>query len=435
MDILKKTIKKVLNEVAGISFEVREWAKIIESYVDAEIEKLQSTEKEKSKEKETEIDLSQYGTPSEYGETEGYTHFEGDNDLLTDTAYIYGDELYINPDVQEDFPGIDKEVSGKLFRVYLVGDGSVEVAPATGNYITSYDFLEGVKEMVEDHMATGQAFYTDSYEYVWATSEGYEEDFEDYPTQGWSSLGGWPSAYSSYTPPKYPEKVIINGKQFPEAYDKFSVDKWIITQSGRIEYDHWRSGYDEDGEYVVYLNMPMSSIGGSMLVHEIKHAYDDWNRMRHGGKPIRDSWEIQNIYTKDFEKLVLGGSYKLSQMLHPLIRYYYLGSKLEAPAYLENEYDHASFTNYREVGKKLMNFRAKNFMNKKGEAAKGLQDSWDYLISNYDIPYFRKFTDVRDFLRATEKYFNKRGKDIVRRVDKMMYVHNKQKHRQSTQKK
>jgi hypothetical protein len=112
-------------------------------------------------------------------------------------------------------------------------------------------------------------------------------------------------------------------------------------------------------------------------------------------------------------------------MLHPIIRYYYLGSKLESPAYLENEYDNASFTNYRDVAKKLMNFKASNFMNKKGEPAKGLQDSWQNMLIDYNIPYFRKYPNVLDFLRATEKYFNKRGRDILRRIDKMRYVHNR----------
>jgi hypothetical protein len=171
--------------------------------------------------------------------------------------------------------------------------------------------------------------------------------------------------------------------------------------------------------------MPLYSVGGSALVHEVKHAYDDWNRMSRGAQPIRAGWEIQNIYTPDFEKLVLGGSYKLSPMIHPIIRYYYLGSKLESPAYLENEYDSPVMGSYRDTAKKLMNFKASNFLDKKGNPAKGLQESWTELIRDYDIPFFRKFKNVVDFLNYTERYFNKRGREILRRIDKMKYVHGK----------
>ena len=161
------------------------------------------------------------------------------------------------------------------------------------------------------------------------------------------------------------------------------------------------------------------------FIHEIKHAYDDWNRMKSGGKPIRDTWEIKNIYTKDFEKLVLGGSYELPQ-LSPIIKNLYMGSKLETPAYLENEYDDSVMVNYGDVGRKLMNFKISNYINKKGEPAKGLETEFEK-VKKYDIPLFKKFDNVVDFLKWVEKYFNKRGKDIFRRVAKMRYVHNKPK--------
>ena len=246
---------------------------------------------------------------------------------------------------------------------------------------------------------------------------GYDTEWDYYMNESYDN-------WSYYRTPQI-DKIEINGKDFPEEYKDFSVDKWVINSSNRIEYDHRKSGYNNKGEYVVQLNMPMSSIGGSALVHEIKHAFDDWNRISKGAPPLRDGWEIKNIYTPDFEKLVLGGSYKLSPMLHPIIRYYYLGSKLESPAYLENEYDNSSLGgDYRGTAKKIMNFKASNFLNKKGLPAKGLQESWTKLITEYDIPFFRKFKNVVDFLNYTEKYFNKRGRDIIKRIDKMRYVHN-----------
>ena len=79
--------------------------------------------------------------------------------------------------------------------------------------------------------------------------------------------------------------------------------------------------------------------------------------------------------------------------------------------------------NYRDVAKKLMKFKASNFLNKKGQPAKGLQEDWENMLIEYNIPLFRKFPNVVDFLKYTEKYFNKRGRDIMKRIDKMRYVH------------
>ena len=440
----KKVISKKLNEVAGISFEVRKWANVIEKYVDdyvaKEKEKLKAQQpKEQPKTTKPQSFSWSYNddNPSEDDEFQtDYTHFETHDGQKHESAKVYGFNLYINPDVLDEYPNIKDVIQDKLFKVELDDEGEFSVDTVQSSFPDNY--LYGILEIIKDHMVMGEAFYTDDYDEVFAVI-GDDDDFTtvydymDYMNEDnrWSNYGSGYGGYGSYggysyTPQPKIDKIEINGKDFPDAYEDFKVDKWVITNSGRIEYDHWKSGYDEDGNYVVYLNMPMSSIGGSALVHEIKHAYDDWNRMSKGAPPIRAGWEIKNIYTPDFEKLVLGGGYKLSPMLNPIIRYYYLGSKLETPAYLENEYDNASIMgSYRETAKKMMNFKASNFLNKKGQPAKGLQESWTKLITEYDIPFFRKFKNVVDFLKYTEKHFNKRGRNIMRRIDKMRYVHNR----------
>jgi len=432
---LNRVIKKVLSEAAGISFEVREWAKIIEKYVgdyvDTEKKKLKDTQPKQQPQTK-----SPYGSWS-YNDREiddsptetSYTHFESeDGEILTEKAMVYADELTINSDILEDFSNIKNAVSGKLFVIEFDDGGSFYVETKDSSFPEEYRVA--IDEMIEDHMAVNGVFYTDDYDLVYANDDNDDNDYYNlYMTEDdrWGSYGGYGRSYGGYyTPQPKIDKIEINGKDFPKAYNDFKVDKWVITNSGRIEYDHWKSGYNDDGEYIVYLNMAISSVGGSALVHEIKHAYDDWNRMSRGAPPLRDGWEIQNIYTPDFEKLVLGGSFKLSPMLHPIIRYYYLGSKLESPAYLENEYDNSALGgDYRSTAKKLMSFKASNFLNKKGQPAKGLQESWTELITEYDIPFFRKFKNVVDFLNYTEKYFNKRGRDIIKRIDKMRYVHDK----------
>ena len=435
----KRVLKNVISEVTGISFEVRKWAQVIENYVKdyvaKEKEKLKAQQPKEDPKSLTKKDYSwSYNDDDGPGDGEfqtDYTHFESHGGDVYESAKVYGYELYINSDVLEEYPDIKKVIQDKLFEVELDGQGEFTVDTVESSFPD--DYLYGILEIIQDHMVMGEAFYTDNYDEVFAAIGGDDglslHNYYDYMNEDnrWSSYGGY-GGYGgySYTPQPKIDKIEINGKDFPDAYEDFKVDKWVITNSGRIEYDHWKSGYNEAGEYVVYLNMPMSSIGGSALVHEIKHAYDDWNRMSKGAPPIRAGWEIKNIYTPDFEKLVLGGSFKLSPMLHPIIRYYYLGSKLETPAYLENEYDNASMMgSYRDTAKKMMNFKASNFLDKRGNPAKGLQESWTELITNYDIPFFRKFKNVVDFLNYTQKHFNKRGRDIMKRIDKMRYVHDR----------
>lgn len=304
--------------------------------------------------------------------------------------------------VLDDCPYIESEIYEQTFQIILDGKGGFEVKVVGSDYVLSDDSLYCVEEMVENHMFDYYPFFNDKDDYLYAVDDIDIGEIEQLNL----------------------DKIIINGQDYPEAYEKFKVDKWVINKSTRMEYDHRESGYDNDGNYVVVLNMPMDYIGGTMLVHEIKHAYDDWNRISKGYPSINDSWEVRNIYTPDFEKLVLGGSLKLGPMLHPIIRYYYLASKLETPAYLENEYDNSNNIDYGNIAKKLINFKASNFMNKKGKPAKGLQDSWQKMLIDYDIPYFRKYPNVVDFLKKTEKYFNMRGRDIQKRINKMRYVHN-----------
>jgi len=447
MGNVKKIIKKLLVEVAGISFEVRKWSNIIGNYVDnvyaEEKKKLEKESNDKPQQSKSWGSTTPSYNDFDYDASLGFTHFQHDKDAdvheydrIVDEAYLYADELQVTPDARHECPNIDKAISGILLKITLDGVGGIDVESAQGSKLDD-SFIDCVIELVEDHMVSGQDFYDMSYNTLHAMRED-EEDFGwtfpkyDSKNKKWweidrSSYGGY-GGYSGYKR-LIPDikKIEINGKDYPEAYKDFSVDKWVIEDSYRTEYDHWKSGYNDEGEYIVYLNMSIGpNFGGSALTHEIKHAYDDWNRMRHGGKPIRDSWEIQNIYTKDFEKLVLGAGRDLNQALTSIIRYYYLGSNLETPAYLENEYDNVSFMgNYRETAKKLMNFKAKNYMKENGEPAKGLQESWEKLIKEFDIPLFRKFKNVINFLEYTEKYFNKRGRNILKRIDKMRYVHDK----------
>lgn len=424
---LRKVIKQTLNEVAGISFEVREWAQILSNEIDRLV--AEADEAEANKDSKVEEPTNHVTTYDE-SDSDYITHFEDLSGQPYEEAVIPGEELMYDAETVKDFPEITDIIKGKLITVSIESWGYK--VTVDGNFDDT-QYGEVLEDMVADHASWGQTFYDrDSANDVMAVFEGddgFEEDFEEYPRSSgnswWSGIGGGNYGNWKPTPRADIEELVINGKDFPEAYKKFSVDKWIFRQASRIEYSHNESGYNEEtGEYEVIFNVPIRGLSMGMFVHETKHAYDDWNRMKNGGKPIRDSWEIKNIYTSDFEKLILGGAMKFPR-LGGVIRMYYLGSKLETPAYLENEYDSPMSAQYRTTGKKLQNFKIDHFFNKKGKPVKGLEDEFVDILINYDIPFFRKFKDVRSFLTHTEKYFNKRGKDIVRRIDKMLYVHGK----------
>ena len=433
---LKKIIKQTLNEVAGISFEVREWAQILSNEIDRLVDEADKVESDKQpKEEPQKVEPKNHVTTYDESDSDYITHFEDLGGDVYDDAIVPGDELMYDAETIKDHPEISNIIKGKTITVSVESWGySVRV---DGNFDDN-TYGEVVEDMVADHASWGQPFYdNNTHNELMAVFEGDgEEDLEDvgeYPKSSssdswWSGIGG--GNYGNYgnwkpTPRAKIDELIINGKDFPEAYKKFSVDKWIFRSADRIEYSHNESGYNkETGEYEVIFNVPIRGLSMGMFVHETKHAYDDWNRMRHGGKPIKDSWEIKNIYTSDFEKLILGGAMKFPQ-LGGIIRMYYLGSKLETPAYLENEYDAPRAGVYRDTAKKLENFKINHFFNKKGQPAKGLQEEFVDILINYNIPFFRKFKDVGSFLEHTKKYFNKRGKDIVRKIDKALYVHGK----------
>jgi hypothetical protein len=412
---IRRIIKQTLNEVAGISFEVRQWSNIIEKEV----------EKHRPKPVYTggwnPYSRDSYG----YGGYDDYTYYsDTDTDVTVEDAfvnvddptdfveftYVLGSDLKPNVDIQSDFPYLIDLIKNITFIVSMDENGYLIADIHKGDDIDDYH-MYAVDEMLEDYALEGGYFYGEGgFTRYKLNHGGFEMD---------ESIIKEETEYTDGS-------IIIYGEDFPEAYENFRVDKFIITppKDVRIEYDHRKSGYIGD-EYIVYLNMNFSSVNGSILTHELKHAYDDWNRISKGYPAIRDGWEIKNIYTEDFEKLILGGKAKYPLFMG-ILTMYYLGSKLETPAYLENVYDKSYIVDYKDVAKKLMNFSVDNYTNKKGHPAKGLQEQWAEIVNNYDIPLFRKYPNVLDFLAYTQKYFNKRGRDIFKRISKMMYVHGRE---------
>jgi hypothetical protein len=404
-------IKKThINESAGISEVVRSWASIIKKIIE---DKTKPTTKQINYDYGYDYDdyRGDY-TPLDYDAP--YSHFEYDTEPYEtiDTAYILGDDIKISSYLKSLYPTIKSEAENTLFKVTIQnGDFIVSVVNTDKQFIDEDTFLELIEESLYDHAFDEQPFYDLSHDFLFATQTHQTQQLKMFDKQN--------RIYDVV------DEIIIEGKDYPEVYEKFSVDKWVLTSSNRIEYDHWKSGYNENKEYVVYLNIPIYGTGLNALIHEIKHAYDDYNRIIKGRPPIRDSWEIKNIYTKDFEELIMGGKNKYDNRISAIIKNYYLGSKLETPAYLENQLDSPNIVKYLETSKEMMNFNLKPFLTEDGDIIPKLQDEWLELIKNYNIPLFRTYPDFGKFLEFTKKYFNKRGLDIFKRINKMTYVHKK----------
>lgn len=387
----------VLKESAGISFEVRQWANIIH------------------KELESRRPKPTYNPPKSYssGSFVGYTHFESeDGSKVYESAIVDGSKLYLFNDLRLKYPTIEGILKQNKFNVTFDGKGDFTVSVIGGSDELGPNEIKVIKEVIDSNMSFGSIFYIEGGEIVYP-------EFTD--SKEFNSYDFYMNEFWFKEPQQKQEDVIIYGKDYPEVYEKFGVDKWVIKNSSRIEYDHRNSGYNDEGEYVVYLNLP-TYIGLSAITHEVKHAYDDWNRISRKRSPIRDTWEARNIYTPDFEKLVLGQS-NIDINLKTIVKLYYLVSKLETPAYLENEYD--SPMTYRNMVSSALKFKASNFLNKNGQASEKLKSSWLQLIGEYDIPFFRKFKNIEDFLHYTERYLNKRASDILKKINKMKYIHKK----------
>lgn len=224
------------------------------------------------------------------------------------------------------------------------------------------------------------------------------------------------------------DKIIINGKDFPDAYENFSVDKWIISPNINGEYDHINSGYNENGEYYIYLNIPINQVSEYVLNHEIKHAYQDWNRIKSGKTPISQTRELRQFYTKDFERYLLSNPvHNKLNTINGLIKGYYLTSTPEITAYLEGEYDriidkkHTFGMDYYRIAQELSKLKVEDI--EKDVTPEKLQSQWDEIITKYNIPFFQKFKNVNDFIKYSVKFLSKRGEKIMKKINKMKYIH------------
>ena len=145
--------------------------------------------------------------------------------------------------------------------------------------------------------------------------------------------------------PDEKKRLIIDGYDHPETFNGFPIDYVVIDFYDRLTgYGQEHSGYDKDGNYVVLLYIQPKLLQGqggynlkSVLNHEMKHAWEDYNRLSKGLPSIEHTKESQELYNRDF--ILMLSDQNITGPIKEILKYYYYLSNLEKSAYLENVYD------------------------------------------------------------------------------------------------
>ncbi len=368
--------KSLINEVRGISFEVREWATIIQNKVADEMKLYLDDYNKRRQHLYNQFRSVQYGW-NPYGGYQQIGEHHKTKSITRDDLAVIGKKEF--DDIVEAIRIFHQLPYDEFFN------------------LSSNDIVKLYNQIPDGKLEPNKP------------DEPKESEIEDKPEV-----------------PK-PKQVIINGKDYPEAYENFKVDKWVVGDSQPTEYNHRDSGYQEDGSYTVFINCDFDRLSMYILIHEIKHAYQDWQRISKNRTPIRQSKELQQFYNQDFEDFILShrAGYDLNS-LDSVIAAYYISSTPEITAYLEGSYDDLKGSEaqtptgagkLRDAAVHMANFKSNQVEPRTPPAT--LQKRWKKINKDYNIPLFRKFKNVFDFLKYTEKLFNKKGKYIIKKVDKL----------------
>lgn len=224
--------------------------------------------------------------------------------------------------------------------------------------------------------------------------------------------------------PQEKTRLIIDGYDHPEVFDGFPIDYVVVDFHDKITgYDHVRSGYDKDGNYVVILFIQPQLIQGirgydlkSGLNHEFKHAYEDYQRRSKGKTNIDQTKESKDFYTQDFIKLL--NNQQVVGPIKDILKYYYYVSNIEKSAFLENVYD-----NNPEYETTIRDILAKDFETFKNRY--DLDLNWHLVNVAYDIPIIKKFKSAREFIDYSAVFLRKKALKILKKINKMKYIHGK----------
>lgn len=237
-----------------------------------------------------------------------------------------------------------------------------------------------------------------------------------FPVRDWSSI-----LYKKIiSNPDEDIRLIIDGYDYPKIFEWFQVDYFVIDYHPNIVgYIPEYSGYDKDGNYVVVIYITKRLVSGltnyslqSALNHELKHAYEDYNRIKSGYSNIDTTKESKSFYTKDFINYLNSGG---KTPLKNILKDYYNLSDIEISAYLENIYD--GDTQYEREVRDVLNKDYYKILNHPN-----IELEW-FKIKSLDIPYLNKFNSLEDFIEKSNNKLKLKANKVLKKINKMKYVH------------
>lgn len=224
--------------------------------------------------------------------------------------------------------------------------------------------------------------------------------------------------------PEEKTRLIIDGYDHSEAFDGFPIDYVVVDFYDRLTgYGQEHSGYDKDGNYVVLLYVQPKLVSGqggyslqSALNHEMKHAWEDYNRLSKGLPSIEQTKESQELYNRDY--ILMLSDQNVRGPIKEILKYYYYLSNLEKSAYLENVYDQNPA--YERV---VRDIASKDFESFKDRF--DLDVNWHLMNTAYDIPFLKKFKSPREFIDYSAEELRSRALKMIKKMNKMKYIHGK----------
>jgi len=224
--------------------------------------------------------------------------------------------------------------------------------------------------------------------------------------------------------PQEDVRIIIDGYDYPEAFEEFQVDYFVLDYHPSITgYGHDHSGYDKDGNYVVLLYIQPTLVSGkhnfglkTALNHELKHAYQDYKRITGGYPSIGKTKESKTLYTGDF--IALLNDRNIKGPIKKVLKDYYYLTDLEKDAYLENVYD-----GNPEYEKAIRRIIKQDYGKIKNHP--DLDSDWYMIKTVYDIPFLNKYSNPRDFITKSSEILKRKAEKVLKRINKMKYVHGK----------
>ncbi len=205
-------------------------------------------------------------------------------------------------------------------------------------------------------------------------------------------------------------KIELDGWRYPDLYKSFPIDKFYITRTENVgSYDETKSGYDENGDYAIYLMIPGRKGAENVLDHELRHAFDDFNRLSRGKPGLVNSTEAKLLFSGDFENLFLGRIKGDFEPFMSILRALYYTSKIEQNAYTETV-----FGGNEHIIDRLKEISQKDYRDILKLDPKKLEIRWNNLHYNVHIPIIQKFNNYTDFVNWTSNRIERRSNECLK---------------------